>query len=211
MARYTGPVCKICRRNGIKLMLKGDRCYGAKCAVESNRRPYGPGEHGQKRRRKVSEYGTQLAEKQKVRYIYGILERQFRKNFAEAERRAGMPGENLLRIMETRLDNVVYRLGFADSRNQARQIVRHGHFAVNGRKTNVPSFEVKVGDIIAVREPSKKLEYFAVMGKELGRKNQPGWLSVDVAALAGRVLALPGRTEAEPGIQDNLIVEFYSR
>jgi small subunit ribosomal protein S4 len=211
MARYTGPVCKICRRSGIKLMLKGERCFGAKCAVDSNRRPYGPGEQGQKRRRKVSEYGTQLAEKQKVRYIYGVLERQFRRNFSEAERRTGMPGENLLRILETRLDNVVYRLGFADSRNQARQIVRHGHFAVNGRKTDIPSFEVKVGDVVAVRESSKKLEYFAVVGKEIGRKNAPGWLSIDTAALAGRVLALPGRTEAEPGIQENLIVEFYSR
>ncbi|MDA8216201.1 MAG: 30S ribosomal protein S4 [Dehalococcoidales bacterium] len=211
MARYTGPVCKRCRRYGIKLMLKGERCYTPGCAVEASRRPHGPGERGQRRRRKVSEFGNQLSEKQKVRYIYGVLERQFRRNFAEAERRVGMPGENLLQIMETRLDNVVYRLGFADSRSQARQVVRHGHFMVNGRKTNVPSFSVKVGDLIGVGERSKRLEYFQVMAKELERKNVPGWLSLDSAALSGRVLSIPSRAEVEPGIQEQLIVEYYSR
>ena len=214
MARYIGPVCKICRRNGTKLMLKGERCFGQKCSVEANRRPYGPGEHGGQRggrRRKVSEYGTQLGEKQKVRYTFGVLERQFRRHFAEAERREGMPGENLLRILETRLDNVVYRLGFADSRAQARQIVRHGHIAVNGRKTNIPSCELKVGDVVSVRERSRGLEFFQIMAKELGRRNVPGWLSMDPASLSGRVNALPTRAEVEPGIQEQLIVEFYSR
>lgn len=211
MARYTGPVCKLCRRQGVKLMLKGERCYTPKCAVETNRRPYGPGDHGQKRRRKVSEYASQLGEKQKLRSIYGVLERQFRRHFAEAGRVAGMPGENLLRILETRLDNVVYRLGLADSRAQARQIVRHGHIKVNGRKTDVPSFIVKVGDVINVSERSKNLEYFQVMAKEIGRRNAPGWLSLDPTAMAGRVLSLPGRADAEPGIQEQLIVEYYSR
>lgn len=211
MARYTGPVCKLCRRQGSKLMLKGERCYTPKCAVEPHRHPYAPGEHGQKRRRKVSEYGAQLGEKQKVRVTYGVLERQFRRHFAEAERRPGMPGENLLQILETRLDNVVYRLGFADSRAQARQLVRHGHFSVNGRKTDIPSYAVKVGDVIAVGERGKKLEYFKILAKDLGRKSVPGWLSLDPEMLSGRVLALPGRAEAEPGIQEQLIVEFYSR
>jgi small subunit ribosomal protein S4 len=214
MARYTGPVCRICRRNGNKLMLKGERCFGQKCAVEPNRRPYPPGQHGNQRggrRRKISEYSTQLGEKQKVRYVFGVLERQFRRHFAEAERRVGMPGENLLRILETRLDNVVYRLGFADSRNQARQIVRHGHFALNGRKTDVPSCEIKVGDVVSVRERSRKLEYFQALTKELGRKNVPAWLSQDPAAFSGRVVSLPTRAEVEPGIQEQLIVEFYSR
>jgi small subunit ribosomal protein S4 len=211
MARYTGPVCKLCRRQGAKLLLKGERCFTAKCAVETNRRPYPPGEQGQKRRRKVSEYGTQLGEKQKLRVTYGLLERQFRRHFDEASRRPGMPGENLLIILETRLDNVVYRLGLADSRSQARQIVTHGHFRVNGRKTDIPSFIVKPGDVVAVTERSKKSEYFKVAGEELKRKTMPGWLSLDTAALAGRVLSMPTRAEAEPGIQEQLIVEFYSR
>src|SRR5215213_335113 len=151
MARYTGPVCRICRRAGMKLFLKGERCFGPKCGVE--RRPTPPGTQTQ-RRRKVSEYGLQLREKQKARSIYGVLEAQFRKHFSEAERRPGMTGENLLRILETRLDNVVYRLGFADSRAQARQLVRHGHFMVNGRKTNIPSFRTRPGDVISVRPES---------------------------------------------------------
>ena len=211
MARYTGPVCKLCRRQGGKLLLKGERCFTPKCAVEANRRPYGPGEQGQKRRRKVSEYGTQLGEKQRVRVIYGVLERQFKRHFSEASRRPCMPGENLLVILETRLDNVVYRLGLAESRAQARQIVCHGHLAFNGRKTDIPSFIVKPGDMISVLERSKKLEYFKVAGVELERKSVPGWLSLDMTALAGRVLSIPSRAEVEPGIQEQLIVEFYSR
>src|SRR5438067_12407197 len=174
MARYTGPVCRICRRHGLKLFLKGERCFGPKCAVE--RRPFPPGEHGQ-RRRKMSEYGTQLREKQKARAMYGVLERQFRKHFAEAERRPGMTGTNLLAILETRLDNVVYRLGFASSRKQARQLVLHGHFALNGRKTDIPSALVREGDMIAVRERSREDEYFAVVRDQLTEKSLPRWLN----------------------------------
>src|SRR5919202_6595126 len=157
MARYTGPVCRICRRAGMKLFLKGERCFGPKCGVE--RRAYAPGDHGQ-RRRKQSEYGLQLREKQKARAIYGVLETQFRKHFEEAERRPGVTGENLLRILEMRLDNVVYRLGFADSRPQARQLVRHGHFMLNGRKTDIPSALVRVGDEVTVRPQSRNRTYF---------------------------------------------------
>src|SRR4051812_35822348 len=167
MARYTGPVCRICRRHGMKLYLKGQRCFGPKCAVE--RRKYPPGVHGQGRH-KVSEFGLQLAEKQKIRYIYGVLERQFQKHFDEAERRPGMTGANLLAILESRLDNVVYRLGFASSRKQARQLVRHGHFALNGRKTDIPSAMVREGDVIAVRDNSRESEYFAVARGQITEK-----------------------------------------
>ncbi len=208
MARYTGPVCRICRRQGLKLFLKGERCFGPKCAIE--RRNYPPGDHGQ-RRRKLSEYANQLKEKQKARYVYGVLERQFRKHFEEAERRAGVTGANLLRVLESRLDNVVYRLGFADSRKQARQLVRHGHFSLNGRRTNIPSALVKAGDTVAVMSRSRESEYFKVVQEGIARKTVPQWLDLDVANMSGRVLNLPARDQIEAHVNEQLVVEYYSR
>lgn len=210
MARYTGPVCKICRREGIKLFLKGDRCFTPKCAVEGNRKPYPPGQHTQ-RRRKVSEYGVQLREKNKARFIYGILERQFRRHYAEAERRPGATGENLLRLLEMRLDNVVFRLGFAESRAQARQLVTHGHITVNGRKVNIPSYETKPGQVIGVRPRSRELEYFKTLAEVLKRRDVPAWLSLDVESMSGRILSAPSRSEIDANLQEQLIVEWYSR
>jgi small subunit ribosomal protein S4 len=211
MARYTGPVCKLCRREGEKLLLKGERCFTPKCALE--RRPYAPGMHGRQAqfRRKKSEYGVQLREKQKARRMYGVLERQFRRYFKEADRRKGLTGVNLLIILESRLDNVVYRLGFADSRDQARQLVRHGHFDVNGQKTNVPSFLVKVGDEIAVRERSKRLAYFRDLSAVMEHKVVSEWLSLDIPKMEGRVLALPTREDIDASLNEQLIVEYYSR
>ena len=209
MARYTGPVCKLCRREGMKLFLKGERCLTPKCSVE--RRTYAPGMHGQRRARKQSEFGLQLREKQKARRIYGVLERQFRKHYTEAERRGGATGANLLQLLETRLDNVVYRMGFADSRPQARQIVRHGHFTVNGRRTDIPSFIVKPGDVVAVREGSRKREYFQTVAQLLNRRNVPSWLTLDAANLSGRVISLPETDQVDSKINAQLIVEFYSR
>src|ERR671929_1938889 len=204
MARYTGPVCKICRRFGMKLFLKGERCFGPKCAIE--RRNYPPGDHGQ-RRRKLSEYANQLKEKQKSRYIYGVLERQFRKHYATADRGQGATGAKLLRVLESRLDNVVYRLGFADSRRQARQLVRHGHFMVNGRKTNIPSFITKVGDEVSVRPESRSRTYFKDLDASgiLRKKAIPEWLSLDAGALAGRVLRLPERSEMDLSVNEQLV------
>jgi len=193
----------------MKLFLKGERCLTPKCSVE--RRTYAPGMHGQRRARKQSEFGLQLREKQKARRIYGVLERQFRKHYTEAERRGGATGANLLQLLETRLDNVVYRMGFADSRPQARQIVRHGHFTVNGRRTDIPSFIVKPGDVIAVREGSRKREYFQTIGQLLNRRNVPSWLTLDAANLSGRVLSLPETDQVDSKINAQLIVEFYSR
>jgi len=209
MARYTDSVCRLCRRQGMKLFLKGDKCFGPKCPVE--RRNYGPGEHGQSRRRKVSEYGSQLKEKQKIRNIYGVLERQFRKHFEEAERRPGITGENLLRILEMRFDNVVYRMGWASSRNQARQLVRHGHFSLRGRKTDIPSAEVKVGDVIGVREGSRESEYFQTVIPSMAKKSIPKWLGMEVDGTSGRVLAAPAREEIDTVVSEQLVVEFYSR
>lgn len=208
MARYTGPVCRICRRHGLKLFLKGERCFGPKCAIE--RRNYPPGDHGQ-RRRKLSEYANQLKEKQKSRYVYGVLERQFRKHFAAADRQQGVTGANLLRVLERRMDNVVYRLGFADSRRQARQLVRHGHFSLNGRRTDIPSALVKAGDVIGVMPKARQLEYFKIVQEGLARKSVPAWLELDVAGMSGRVLNLPGRDEIEVPVNEQLVVEFYSR
>jgi small subunit ribosomal protein S4 len=208
MARYTGPVCRICRRQGMKLFLKGERCFGPKCAVE--RRPYAPGDHGQ-RRRKLSDYGLQLQEKQKARAIYGVLEAQFQRHFEEAERRPGITGENLLRILEMRLDNVVYRLGFADSRRQARQLVRHGHFLLNGRRTDIPSAQVKVNDVVEVAPRSRENEYFKTIREGLARKSVPRWLELDPAQLRGRVLSVPSREDIDVSINEQLVVEFYSR
>jgi small subunit ribosomal protein S4 len=208
MARYTGPVCRLCRRQGIKLFLKGERCFTPKCAVE--RRPTPPGDHAQ-RRRKVSEYGEHLKEKQKVRNIYGVLERQFRKHFEDAKRQPGATGENLLRVLESRLDNVVYRLGFADSRNQARQLVTHGHFQVNGRRTDIASARLRQGDVVSVSPRAKKTEYFKIIGETLAKKSIPRWLELDAAELSGRVLSLPNREDIEANVNEQLIVEFYSR
>ncbi len=208
MARYTGPVCRLCRREGIKLYLKGDRCYSDKCALE--RRPYPPGMHGQARR-KMTEYGLQLREKQRARRIYGVLERQFRRYFEIAERQKGRTGENLLRLLERRLDNVVYRLGFAASRAEARQLVRHGHFTVNGRKVDIPSYLVRVGDVIAVAERSKEMARFAELAAAAAHKTPPPWLEVDVENLRGRVVALPAREDIDVPIREHLIVELYSR
>ncbi len=208
MARYTGPVCRICRRHGLKLFLKGERCFGPKCAIERRNTP--PGAQGQ-RRRKLSEYANQLKEKQKARRIYGVLEQQFRKHFAEADRRQGVTGSNLLRVLESRLDNVVYRLGFADSRKQARQLVRHGHFSLNGRRTDIPSALVKAGDVVAVMPKSRETEYFKIVQEGLARKGVPNWLELDVAAMSGRVANLPGRDEVEVPVNEQLVVEFYSR
>ena len=214
MARYTGPVCRICRREGLKLYLKGDRCLSPKCPIVQRQpvKNFPPGQHGQKRPRRPSEYGVQLREKQKLRKMYGIGERQFRRHFEKAERRGGVTGENLIKILETRLDNVVYRLGFADSRKQARQLVRHGHFTVNGRKTNIPSFIVRPGDEIAVRPQSREREYFKVVTETIGTKAFPGWLARDDANLSGRVLSVPQRAKvAIPPLNDQLVVEYSSR
>jgi small subunit ribosomal protein S4 len=192
----------------MKLFLKGERCFGPKCAVE--RRRYPPGEHGQGRR-KVSEYGLQLAEKQKVRSIYGVLERQFRKHFEEAERRPGMTGTNLLSILERRLDNVVYRLGFASSRSQARQLVRHGHFSLSGKKTNIPSALVREGDVVAVRSTSRDNEYFTALKGEMSQKSVPRWLDLDPDGLSGRVTQIPAREDIDTAVNEQLVVEYYSR
>ncbi len=208
MARYTGAVCRLCRREGVKLYLKGDRCYSDKCAVTT--KPYAPGQHGQSRK-KVSEYGIQLREKQKVRRIYGIQEKQFRSYFAKAERQKGVTGENLLRLLELRLDNVIYRLGLASSRVDARQLVRHGHFTVNGRKVNIPSYLVKVGDTIAVKEGSKSSPKIEAIAAAIAHRVPPAWLDMDKENLVGNVKALPVREDIDMPISEQLIVELYSR
>lgn len=213
MARYRGPVCKLCRREGEKLFLKGSRCLSPKCSFE--RRAYPPGEHGrdaQFRRGRASDYNLQLREKQKARRIYGIMERQFRRYFRVAQQRAGLTGANLLSILESRLDNTVFRLGFADSRAQARQLVAHGHFTVNGRKTNIPSYLVVPGDEVNVREQSRNRPYFRELRRVLeDRPATPEWLERDSAQLAGKVLRKPERTDIDMTINDQLIVEYYSR
>jgi len=208
MARYTDPVCRLCRREGMKLYLKGSRCYSKKCSFE--RRPTPPGQHGV-RRRKMGDFGIQLREKQKVRRVYGVLERQFRNYFIEAENSEGITGENLLRSLETRLDNVVFRLGFASSRAQARQLVAHGHFEVNGVATNVPSFELKPGDKIGVREGRRSREAFKLVRETLKSHTAPEWLSLDAANLAGSVASLPRRDQMPLDLSEQLVVEYYSR
>src|SRR5579884_2965267 len=209
MARYTGPDCKLCRREGMKLFLKGERCLTKKCAIE--RRPYPPGQAGQARRRKPSEYALQLREKQKLRRIYGILENQFEGIFEDAERMPGMTGENLLQLLELRLDNIVYRMGFASSRDQARQLVTHGHFRVNGKKANIPSMRLKPGDVITLDDGSDKTEFFAG-GAAFGsaRSQPPQWLEVDAKNMTGRILAVPQRSDVDALISEQLIVEHYS-
>ncbi|MDR7867705.1 MAG: 30S ribosomal protein S4 [Sporomusaceae bacterium] len=210
MARYIEAVCRQCRREGSKLYLKGDRCYSDKCAF--TRRGYAPGQHGQgQARKKVSEYGTQLREKQKTRRIYGLLERQFRNYFEKAERQKGITGENLLVLLERRLDNVAFRLGFASSRTQARQLVRHGHFAVNGRRVDIPSFLVKANDVITVAEASKDAPIIKEMAEGLATKTVPAWLELNAAGMSGKVLRYPTREEIDVPVQEHFIVELYSR
>lgn len=211
MARYVGPVCKLCRREEQKLYLKGERCFGDKCALE--RRNYAPGMHGRKGqfRRKVSDYGLQLREKQKARRIYGVLEKQFRRYYQEALKRPGMTGVTLLSILERRLDNVVYRLGFAESRAQARQLVRHGHFEVNGRKTDIPSMILRPGDVVAVRQSSYNNGYFSIVKELLAERKVVDWLSRDDNRLSGQVLSMPTREQIDVPLQEQLIVEYYSR
>ncbi|MGI6574353.1 MAG: 30S ribosomal protein S4 [bacterium] len=208
MARYSGPVCRLCRREGIKLYLKGDKCYTDKCPV--TRRNYAPGQHGQGRK-KFSEYGLQLREKQKARRFYGILEKQFSRYYQLASKQKGITGENLLVLLETRLDNVVYRLGFASSRAEARQLVRHGHFAVNGRKVNIPSFRVKVGDIVALRAKNNDSVKIKEILEAAEDKTSPAWLERDVQNVAGRVLRLPTREDIDVPVEEHLIVELYSK
>jgi small subunit ribosomal protein S4 len=208
MARYTASVCRLCRREGAKLFLKGSRCYTKKCAFE--RRPTPPGQHGV-RRRKVGDFGLQLREKQKVRRVYGVLERQFRNYFIDAESRTGVTGESLLRSLEMRLDNAVYRLGFASSRAQARQLVGHGHFDVNGRPTNIASFRLKPGDKIAVRESRRNREPFKLAKETLRSHQAPEWLSLDAANLAGSVVDQPRRDQMPLDLNEQLVVEYYSR
>jgi len=208
MARYTGAVCRLCRRSGEKLFLKGDRCFTPKCSLD--KRPKPPGQQF-RRRQKVSERGLQLREKQKARYSYGILERQFRKLFTEAERQAGITGENLLVLLERRLDNVVYRLGFADSRSQARQLVRHGHIMLNDHKTNIPSALVKEGDTISWRKESTKTEYYKQLAQTIEAKTVLGWLSLDKKNLVGQILSLPTPDDIEATFDGKAIVEYYSR
>lgn len=206
MARYTGPSCKLCRREGTKLYLKGDRCYTDKCAIA--RRAYAPGQHGQSRK-KLGNYGMQLREKQKAKRIYGLLEAQFRKTYEEADRLKGKTGENLLILLERRIDNVVYRLGFAGSRAEARQLVRHGHFTVNGNKVNIPSYVVNPGDVVTVKSKSTQSDKFKAIAEVA--TNVPKWLTVDKDKMEGQVIALPQREDIDIPVNETLIVELYSR
>ena len=208
MARYTEAVCRLCRREDMKLYLKGDRCYTNKCAID--RRAYAPGQHGQ-RRHKQTEYGMQLREKQKAKRIYGVLESQFKKYYDMAVKKKGVTGNNLLQILETRLDNVVYRLGFAASRKEARQLVLHEHFTVNGKKVNIPSYLIEVGDVIQLKDKSKKSDKFKVVVESTSSKIVPKWLEVNVDKFEGKVIALPDREDIDLEIKDHLIVELYSR
>lgn len=208
MARYTGADCRLCRREGVKLFLKGDRCYSDKCGVE--RRPFPPGQAGKKRPRD-SEYRIQLREKQKTKRMYGLLEKQFRGYYELANRQAGITGINLLRLLESRLDNVVYRLGFAKSRDEARQVVRHGHITVNGRRVDIPSYRVRTGDTIAVAEKSKDLLVIKTSLISSEKVEVPGWLEVDIEKLAGKVLSLPERDQIDAPVREQLIVELYSK
>ncbi len=208
MARYTGPVCRLCRIEGTKLYLKGDRCFTDKCAVD--RRNYAPGQHGQKRSKR-SDYGLQLREKQKIKRIYGILERQFKGYFRKAERQRGITGENLLILLERRLDNVVYRLGLCSSRAEARQFVRHGHFLVDGRRVNIPSFLVKKDQKIQLRQKSQKIKRIKESIEANERRGIPKWLVLDIENFTGTIVDLPKREDISADIQEQLIVELYSK
>ncbi len=209
MARYTGPVCRLCRREDMKLFLKGDRCYTDKCGYE--RRAYAPGQHGQNRRRKASDYGEQLREKQKVKRIYGIAERQFRGYYHRANRMKGVTGENLLQLLERRLDNVIYRLGLAADHAEARQLVRHGHFSINGTRVNIPSYLVRANDQITVLERSKKIARLAENMNAVDRRGVPQWLELDKDNFRGKVRSLPAREDMKMEIREQLIVELYSK
>ena len=209
MARYTGPVCRLCRRERMKLFLKGDRCFKEKCAIE--RRGYPPGQHGQRRGRRALGYGIQLREKQKVKRIYGVLEKQFRNYFKTAERGRGITGENLLALLESRLDNVVYSLGFASSRSQARQFVRHGHILVDGRKTTIPAYQVRVGQSIGIRESSQKNDFIRASVETARGRGIPTWLELDADQFSGKMASLPKREEIKLPIEEQLIVELYSK
>lgn len=208
MGRYTGPACRLCRRAGEKLFLKGDRCFTPRCAFEKRRNPPG---NVSRRRRRPSDYGVHLLEKQKAKYIYGVLESQFRKYMTEAFNSPGVTGMNLLRSLERRLDNVIFHLGFADSRKQARQMVLHGHFRINGRKTDVPSYSVKPGDQITWKESVKTTEYYADRTNGVPKRPVPTWLALDVSEMAGRVVSLPSDEQLPTALDSRLIVEFYSR
>jgi len=208
LARYTGSVCRLCRRESMKMFLKGDRCYGDKCAFE--RRSYPPGQHAM-RRRKVSDYGVQLREKQKVKRMYGLQEKQFRSYFGKAERQKGITGTNLLILLERRLDNIAYRFGFAVSRNQARQLVTHNHFMVNGKNVNIPSFLVKVGDLVSLKEKSRKLVQIEESLEAVARRGIPNWLELDKENFSGTIKAFPTREDLTMPIEEQLIVELYSK
>ena len=209
MARYTDSSCKLCRRENLRLYLKGDRCYGDKCAFE--RRSYAPGQHGQRRGGKLSDYRIQLREKQKVKRIYGLLEKQFRGYYDRAERQKGITGTNLLLLLESRLDNVVYRMGFAASRKQARQLVRHNHFLVNSKKVNIPSYQVKPGDEIGVKEKSRKVAQIVEAMETVVRRGVPDWIDVDKEKVTGTLKALPSREDLTMPIQEQLVIELYSK
>jgi len=209
VARYTGPVCRLCRRERMKLFLKGDRCFKEKCAIE--RRGYPPGQHGGRRSRRMLGYGLQLREKQKVKRTYGLLERQFRGYFQEADRQRGITGENLLVLLERRLDNVVYSLGFASSRRQGRQLVRHGHVQVDGKKVTIPSFQVREGQVVSVKEASRKNDFIRASVETARGRGVPEWLELDAESFTGKVLRLPVREDIKLPIQEQLIVELYSR
>jgi small subunit ribosomal protein S4 len=206
MARYTGPVCKLCRREGVKLYLKGDRCYSDKCAIV--RRAYAPGQHGQSRK-KLTNYGLQLREKQKARRIYGVLEGQFRKYYDVADKKKGITGETLLNLLETRFDNIIFRMGLAASRKEARQLVRHNHFNINGARVNIPSYHLSVGDVVAVKEKSRSSEKFKAIAEVA--TNLPKWLTVDKDKLEGQMVALPQREDIDIPVNETLIVELYSK
>jgi len=210
LARYTGPLCKLCRREGMKLYLKGDKCMTSKCAVE--RRPNVlPGQIQGARRRKPTEYGLQLREKQKARRIYGVLEKQFRRHFEDATKSVGATGDRLIQILESRLDNVVYRMGFASNRNKARQFVTHGHFTVNGRKLAIPSAMVKIGDVVSVKANSRAMPYFKDLSEDMASRDVASWVEIDPKNMSGKLVRLPGAQEAQPILNEQLIVEHYSR
>jgi small subunit ribosomal protein S4 len=209
MARYIGPVCRLCRREGMKLFLKGERCYSEKCAIEKRNVP--PGQHGRGRKAKLVGYGVQLREKQKVKRTYGVLENQFRRYFEAADRQKGITGDLLLQMLERRMDNVVYRLGLATSRAQARQLVRHGHFTINGRKVDIPSYQLRQGDVLAVKPASGQNVTIVHAMEEVKGRGIPEWLSFDTGSLSGRVASLPTREQINLPVQEQLIVELYSK
>ena len=209
MGRYSGSSCRLCRRENIKLFLKGDRCHGDKCAFE--RRPYAPGQHGQRRSGKISDYQLQLREKQKVKRIYGALEGQFRRYYYQAEKEKGITGTNLLLLLECRLDNIVYRMGFSSSRKQARQLVRQNHFLVNGKKVNIPSYQVKPGDVIEVKEDSRKVKIILDALETVVRRGIPSWIDIEKEKFKGTLTAIPNREDLTMPIQEQLIIELYSK